>query len=930
VDSHLPNGRAQRVSGQVWKFADYDFDELRRELRVRGAVVNLETKPWEVLHQLLLHAGEVVTKEELLDAVWPGLTVVDASLATAVSKVRKAIGDDSVIVTIPRVGYRLGVPVKTTFTPAPDSHELHLSEGETVPRRDQWRLVRRLDHSAASEVWLAEHPKTHETRVFKFALGQSGLRSLKREVTLARLLRDSLGERREFVRLFEWNFETPPYFVESEYAGPNLKDWAESKGGLHAIPPEQRLEILATVASAVAEAHELGVFHKDLKPGNILIANDSDGAPQIKIADFGSATLLLPSRLAELGITNLGFTHTQDNGSLSGTVMYIAPEVLGGLSPTAASDVYALGVLLHQLVVGDFRKPLAPGWESDVADPLLREDIAEAACGDPARRMKSAAEFAERLRTLDHRRAERDERVRAEERAQSAARRRAKLRGRLIWVALAAVLVVISVAALRSFRKGSPNTATQPAAPHVKTVAVLPFQNVGSDHSIDYLRLALADEVATILSHMSGVVVRPFAATSKYDQPDLDLQKAGQETHVSSVVTGHFMKEGEQLRITLEAVDVETNRVLWQDKVESLARSPIATQAQIALRLNMGLLPAFGASAPPASAAPDTTRPKIDEAYELYLRGTALAFDLNTIEQAIHLLERAVQVDPGYAQAWSALSVAYSREAHYTRHGRGSLERSDAANERALALDPHNVNALITRTSNHVERGNLVQAYQEAKELIRAYPDRPGAHAVLTYALRYAGLLDEAARECDAAFSLNTQNPSFSLRSCAMVFVLKGEYARATNFLSNYGNQLSGSDYATALSIGMLVRQGKEQQALQLGSAYTPQWAGYDLLLACAKRKPAAEVRALAGPLEPSEDPEMNYVMAGHLAYCGQSDAALEMLRRAIKGKYCSYPAIDSDPLLASLRAKPEFAEIRSAAIQCQKNFLAQRDQPLK
>src|SRR5580658_8917751 len=104
------------VQARCGAFGDCEFDELRRELRVNGEVVELEPKPIEVLHQLLLRAGQVVTKEDLLDSVWPGLMVVDGSLATAVSKLRKALGDDesSVLLTVPRVGYRLGVPVRVT------------------------------------------------------------------------------------------------------------------------------------------------------------------------------------------------------------------------------------------------------------------------------------------------------------------------------------------------------------------------------------------------------------------------------------------------------------------------------------------------------------------------------------------------------------------------------------------------------------------------------------------------------------------------------------------------------------------------------------------------------------------------------------------------------------------------------------------------
>src|SRR5829696_4966956 len=113
MDSPHPAEESQRFSGHVWRFADCELDELRRGLRVRGRAVEIEAKPWEVLRQLLLHAGEVVTKDELLESVWPGVMVVDGSLATAVSKLRKALADDSLVVTLPRVGYRLAAPVES-------------------------------------------------------------------------------------------------------------------------------------------------------------------------------------------------------------------------------------------------------------------------------------------------------------------------------------------------------------------------------------------------------------------------------------------------------------------------------------------------------------------------------------------------------------------------------------------------------------------------------------------------------------------------------------------------------------------------------------------------------------------------------------------------------------------------------------------------
>jgi eukaryotic-like serine/threonine-protein kinase len=154
------------------------------------------------------------------------------------------------------------------------------------------------------------------------------------------------------------------------------------------IPLKLRLQMFVHIVQAVVIAHNAGVLHKDLKPANVLVSASTEDQVQIKLVDFGSASLLEPARLKELGITNMGLTQTGDlSHPLTGTLMYMAPEVFCGQPPTAASDVYALGVMFYQFVIGDFRKPLSPGWEGGVQDPLLRDDIAQSVCGDPAQRL---------------------------------------------------------------------------------------------------------------------------------------------------------------------------------------------------------------------------------------------------------------------------------------------------------------------------------------------------------------------------------------------------------------------------------------------------------------------------------------------------------------------------------------------------------------
>ncbi|MEL1263622.1 protein kinase domain-containing protein [Pseudoxanthomonas putridarboris] len=429
-----------------WRFGSVEFDEARHELRVAGLAVDIEHKPLEVLSLLLRHVGEVVTKEELFDSVWAGRITVDHVLATAVGKLRKALdaAGESRIATVPRIGYRFDGPVERTAVGRQPGSVLKLEIGQPVPGREHFLLERPLGSTLGSEVWLARQPRSRETRVFKFALDGERLSSIKREATLLRVLRDTLGERDDFVRALDWNFESEPYFLECEYGGEALPEWAAKDARLAALPREPRIAFFLQIADAVAAAHGVGVLHKDLKPANILVAAHG-GDWQVRLTDFGNSRLLQPERLAELGITALGLTAPRTDGDTSGTPLYLAPELVAGQPPTMRSDVYALGVMLYQCLVSDLRRPLAPGWEREIDDPLLREDIAQATDGDPARRIASAAGLAERLRHLPQRRTERTRRE-AQERAAAELRQALeRTRARRPWVAAAVSALCIGL-----------------------------------------------------------------------------------------------------------------------------------------------------------------------------------------------------------------------------------------------------------------------------------------------------------------------------------------------------------------------------------------------------------------------------------------------------------------------------------------------------
>lgn len=398
-----------------YRFGTAEFDESRFELRVAGLPVDVERRALEVLIYLLRHAGEVVTKDELLREVWAGRITVDKVLPNAINKLRRALGETNAshISTQARIGYRLDGVVSRIAVGRQPSSPLALSAGQLVPSRPSFMLRRQLG-SGNAEVWLAEHQKTGEQRVYKFAVDADRLRSLKREVTLLRVLQEGLDDTDHVADLLDWNFEQPPYFLEYRYAGPTLAEWAAEHLATLDVPA--RIALFLQIADAVAAAHSVGVLHKDLKPANVLVTGDATH-PHVRLTDFGSGRLMEPDRLAQLGITRMGLTLEEGVGSdsTSGTPIYLAPELFVGHAPTVKADVFALGVLLYQILCGRIGQPMASGWEKDVDDERLREDLRLATDGQPERRLATAAELADRLRNLEPRRTEATRQQRAQE-----------------------------------------------------------------------------------------------------------------------------------------------------------------------------------------------------------------------------------------------------------------------------------------------------------------------------------------------------------------------------------------------------------------------------------------------------------------------------------------------------------------------------------
>ena len=706
------------------------------------------------------------------------------------------------------------------------------------------------------------------------------------------------------------------------YAVMELLEGETLRGKLDASPisEKQAVDYALQVARGLSAAHEKGIVHRDLKPENLFVTKDG----HLKILDFGLAKKNEMGKTDDETSSPTESKHTEP-GVVMGTVGYMSPEQVRGLAVDHRSDIFALGAILYELLSG--KKAFKRDTAADTMSAILKEEPIE--LSDSGRNISPALDHIIK-HCLEKDRGNRFQSARdivfvlsetsgqpMPSGAQRAAASGVALRRRR-WArpALAGVVILgLSTGAIwwLTHRRGSVS------APRGQiTLAVLPFQNLSADASTDYLRLALADEVATTLSYVPTLAIRPFASSRKYAKPDVDPQTAGRELQVADVLAGHFLKEGDRLQVTLEVVDTESNRLLWRDTSSAAASDLIGLKEQISQRLRQGLFPLLGATAGTAQAA---TRPRSQEAYDLYLRGTAMGRDPIPNKEAIPLLEKSVALDPAYAPAWNELGHRHYLDASYGSGGAAARQRSREALERALSLDPNFSIAAGYLVIDQVEGGELSGACARAAELVRRRPESADARFTLGYVLRYAGLLDESARECDAAMAADPRSRDF--RSCYVTFMQLRRYDRARDFL----RLDAGSEWAHYAERDLLVREGRYDAAVDKKKGRSV--ARIDASSLFLKSGPQAERDGLAERLETrfdaSHDPEPKYFGAGILAATGYREAALRLLGRAVEGNYLCSPAMDNDPLFDGIRKDPEFAAIRAEAVRKQRAFLESR-----
>ena len=795
-----------------------------------------------------------------------------------------------------------------------------------------YRILEKIGAGGQGTVYKATDTKLGRAVVIKvlppeLTLKEANLKRFEREARLASAL-----DHPNICTIFDLNEINGIHFIAMQFVdGKNVRDLVNGRP----LDVRSALSITIQVADALAAAHERGIIHRDIKAGNVMVTP----AGQVKILDFGLAKLVDES----MGPSGIHHTDLTEVGIPYGTATYAAPEQARGERVDARADIFSTGVLLYELLTGTW--PFQGKTSVDVRHAVLHSDplpLNEARPGgapwqlqaildrtlakNPKDRYQKVGELRDDLRAVLREVEAAGGAPSSYEQMTPIAPRHMSGTGRmgraLRWLKGVTGDRPSQQRLSISEQSGHETPATSLGDHERKSVAILPFKNLSNDPQSSFYEFSLADAVITELARVRSLVVRPSSEIVKYQGTQVDPRQAGREMSVSAVLSAGFLRAGDRIRVTAQLVDVDSGDLIWSDKIDADAGDIINVQDTITQEICEGLRLELSSDEKDQMVQAKTTNA---EAYEEYLRGrdSLGRYVYHTVarkdvDEAIAHFERAAYIDPSFALAHSAQGAAYAAR---VMKGFGEPDDHDLAQEafdKALALDPHLIEARINMIFIYLSQGQKAKARAAADQLKREAPNDASVHFVRGVVARLDGNYDKAMRSLDRMLRLNPAERVVVAYNRARLFTYQGRYDDALAELDRGAEVEADHPLIKTFRARALYYRGDEVRAAEILEQVLeqqPQLDGIRPIYATflsslgfsdeSREQLTEEVRETA-----NTDHDVAYWLASAYAMEGERDDALRWLRRAIQLGNENKPWFQRDKNWDSLREDPEYQEI--------------------
>jgi serine/threonine-protein kinase len=524
--------------------------------------------------------------------------------------------------------------------------------------------------------------------------------------------------------------------------------------------------IAASIAAGLAAAHSRGIIHRDVKPANVMLTREGG----VKLLDFGLA------KIADATITTPGLT--------PGTVAYMSPEQASGQSVTVCSDLWSLGVVWYEMLTG--RRPFRGGSEGAIIESILHDEpeplqavrpdvpvpiariVERLLRKDPSARHASADEV---LAELNRGRAATSQPDRRASAPAAASPSRLQRWARSVLGAVIIAAAAISVGSLYSSRSGPRAPTGGGMVPDAqRTIAVLPFVNVGGEPENDYFSDGLTEELIATLSRLGAVRVAARTSVFALKGDRRDIREIGRALGVGAILEGSVRRQGDRIRVVARLVGVADGFQLWSASYERGMTDLLAIESDIALRITNALV----AELTPADSARLARQPTSSaEAHTLYLKGRYFWHrrSRHGFEKALDYFQQALKVDSQYALAHAGLAGAYAPLGVFGYiQPPVARERMRAAAYRAVELDGGLAEAHTALAAYlNIHEWDPVGAEREFLRAIELDPDYPTAHHWYGYFLSGQGRFDEALAQQRIAVALDPLAP---VHTASLAFTL--------------------------------------------------------------------------------------------------------------------------------------------------------------